>query len=97
MENEDDAAAPVNAAEQHRRPPSDSAMRALQQQTPSPQVDFTVHTMEDGSQVNTRDRVCNGMEDVLYLTSLLSSPRPRKLSGTDAPRLRIPLLTCSFT
>ena len=26
-----------------------------------PEIDFTLHTMEDGTQVSTQERVCKGM------------------------------------
>jgi serine/threonine-protein phosphatase 2B catalytic subunit len=39
----------------------DNALRALQNKKPVPEIDFTLHTMEDGSQVSTMERVCKGM------------------------------------
>lgn len=39
----------------------DNAIRAIQQKKPLPEIDFTIHTMEDGTQVNTQERVCKGM------------------------------------
>jgi serine/threonine-protein phosphatase 2B catalytic subunit len=38
----------------------DNAIRAVQQKKPLPEIDFTLHTMEDGSQVSTMERVCKG-------------------------------------
>lgn len=38
----------------------DNAIRAIQQKKPVPEIDFTIHTMEDGTQVNTAERVCKG-------------------------------------
>lgn len=38
----------------------DNAIRAIQQKKPLPEIDFTIHTMEDGTQVNTMERVCKG-------------------------------------
>lgn len=38
----------------------DNAIRAIQEKKPAPEIDFTIHTMEDGSQVNTMERVCKG-------------------------------------
>ena len=50
----------------------DNALRALQQKKPIPEIDFTLHTMEDGSQVSTMERVCKG---ILPLpTPVLSAP-----------------------
>jgi serine/threonine-protein phosphatase 2B catalytic subunit len=38
----------------------DNAIRAVQQKKPLPEIDFTLHTMEDDSQVSTMERVCKG-------------------------------------
>jgi hypothetical protein len=38
----------------------DNAIRAVQQKKPLPEIDFTLHTMEDGTQVSTMERVCKG-------------------------------------
>jgi serine/threonine-protein phosphatase 2B catalytic subunit len=38
----------------------DKAVKAVQQKKPLPEIDFTLHTMEDGSQVSTMERVCKG-------------------------------------
>ena len=40
----------------------DNAIRALSEKKPIPEIDFTLHTMEDGSQVSTLERVCKGMK-----------------------------------
>lgn len=39
----------------------DNAIRAIQQKKPLPEIDFSIHQMEDGSQVSTMERVCKGM------------------------------------
>jgi hypothetical protein len=46
----------------------DAAIRAVRQKKPPPEIDFTLHTMEDGVQVNTQERVCKGM---LYIIGRL--------------------------
>jgi len=38
----------------------DNAIRAVREKRPVPEIDFTLHTMEDGSQVSTLERVCKG-------------------------------------
>lgn len=38
----------------------DNALRAINQKKPVPEIDFTLHTMEDGTQVSTMERVCKG-------------------------------------
>ncbi|UPX19667.1 Protein-serine/threonine phosphatase [Ascochyta rabiei] len=40
----------------------DSAIRAVQQKKPIPEIDFTLHTMEDGTQVSTQERVCKDVQ-----------------------------------
>ena len=39
----------------------DNAIRAIQEKKPLPEIDFSIHTMEDGTQVSTQERVCKGM------------------------------------
>jgi serine/threonine-protein phosphatase 2B catalytic subunit len=38
----------------------DNVIRAVKFKKPVPVIDFTLHTMDDGSQVSTLDRVCKG-------------------------------------
>jgi len=38
----------------------DNAIRAIQQKKPRPEIDFTIHVMEDGTEVSTQERVCKG-------------------------------------
>lgn len=38
----------------------DTAIRAVHEKKPVPEIDFTLHTMEDGTQVSTQERVCKG-------------------------------------
>lgn len=40
---------------------ADNAMRAIREKKQLPEIDFTLHTMEDGSTVSTQERVCKGM------------------------------------
>lgn len=44
----------------------EAAARAIanKSQRQIPEIDFTLHTMEDGSTVSTQERVCKGMLDV---------------------------------
>lgn len=39
----------------------DITARAVADKRPVPEIDFTLHTMEDGNQVSTQERVCKGM------------------------------------
>lgn len=38
----------------------DNAIRAIREKKPLPQIDFSIHEMEDGTQVSTLERVCKG-------------------------------------
>jgi hypothetical protein len=38
----------------------ENAIRAVSEKRPPPEIDFTLHTMEDGTQVSTLERVCKG-------------------------------------
>ena len=38
----------------------DHLINAMANKRPVPEIDFTLHTMDDGTQVNTQERVCKG-------------------------------------
>ncbi|KAI1458424.1 Serine/threonine-protein phosphatase 2B catalytic subunit [Annulohypoxylon moriforme] len=40
----------------------DNAIRAIKEKKPLPEIDFSIHTMEDGTQVNTMERVCKDVQ-----------------------------------
>ncbi|KAL7945627.1 calcineurin A CNA1 [Trichoderma barbatum] len=40
----------------------DNAIRAIQEKKPLPEIDFTIHMMEDGTQVSTLERVCKDVQ-----------------------------------
>jgi serine/threonine-protein phosphatase 2B catalytic subunit len=48
--------------------------RAVREKRPVPEIDFSLHQMEDGSQVSTLERVVKGM--------LTNNPHPRSLLPT---------------
>ncbi|TRX89108.1 hypothetical protein FHL15_010025 [Xylaria flabelliformis] len=48
--------------QQLRNAQVDNAIRAIRQKKPLPEIDFTIHTMEDGTQVNTTERVCKDVQ-----------------------------------
>lgn len=50
--------------------------RAVNQKKPVPEIDFSLHTMEDGTQVSTQERVCKGM--------VASSPRDQRLADVKS-------------
>jgi hypothetical protein len=62
----------------------DNAIRAVQQKKPIPEIDFTLHTMEDGTQVSTQERVCKGMLDTtpLHAVKLAVAPLRRQYPAT---------------
>ena len=37
-----------------------NTMRAIREKKPVPEIDFTIHQMEDGTEVSTQERVCKG-------------------------------------
>lgn len=49
--------------------------RAVTEKKPVPEIDFTLHTMEDNTQVSTMERVVKGKP----------LPRPRSLSQAAVP------------
>ncbi len=46
--------------------------RAALEKKPVPEIDFTLHTMEDDTQVSTQERVCKGMNDATLGQSQIS-------------------------
>lgn len=40
----------------------ENAIRAVNEKRPPPEIDFTLHTMEDGTQVSTMERVCKDVQ-----------------------------------
>lgn len=57
----------------------ENAIRAVSEKKPPPEIDFTLHTMEDGTQVSTLERVCKGMS-LSYVLVLVDEP------SRDLPR-----------
>ena len=49
----------------------EKTIRAVHEKKPVPEIDFTLHTMEDGTQVSTQERVCKGTCG--YLLALLNT------------------------
>lgn len=39
-----------------------NAIRAIREKKPLPEIDFTIHMMEDGTQVNTQERICKDVQ-----------------------------------
>ena len=68
--------------------------RALLNKKPVPEIDFTLHTMEDGTQVSTMDRVCKGT--VLFGIQILLDHKltlsPENPTEVQAPALQTPPL-----
>jgi hypothetical protein len=48
------------SAEERRNIQVDNALRAIREKKPIPEIDFSIHTMEDGTAVSTTERVCKG-------------------------------------
>ena len=53
----------------------DNALRAIHQKKPVPEIDFTLHTMEDGSQVSTMERVCKGLYPPILKRAQANEPQ----------------------
>ncbi|KAF9881016.1 serine threonine-protein phosphatase 2b catalytic subunit [Colletotrichum karsti] len=58
----DPEGASAAAPEDRRNQQVDNAIRAIREKKPLPEIDFTIHTMEDGTQVNTLERVCKDVQ-----------------------------------
>ncbi len=59
MDAEPAAGAP-GSLEDRRNMQVDNAIRAIREKKPVPEIDFSIHVMEDGTPVNTQERVCKG-------------------------------------
>ena len=58
----------------------EKTIRAVHDKKPVPEIDFTLHTMEDGTQVSTQERVCKGIH---FDVSTLIRDSPSLLRGTS--------------
>ncbi|KAI1342061.1 Metallo-dependent phosphatase-like protein [Xylariaceae sp. FL0016] len=57
-----DEQVPGSAMDDQRTIQVDNAIRAIREKKPVPEIDFSIHTMEDGTQVNTAERVCKDVQ-----------------------------------
>lgn len=66
------------------------AQRAMEHKKPVPEIDFTLHTMEDGQQVSTQERVCKGMQVSLLGTTVVVTDSvlqmSKRLLSTHPPK-----------
>lgn len=44
----------------------EDAIRAVQETKRPPEIDFTIHTLEDGTEVSTLERVCKGTYNIPF-------------------------------
>ena len=56
----------------------DNAIRAIKEKKPVPEIDFSIHTMEDGTQVNTTERVCKGTHTLTLTLTLTHTALPHR-------------------
>ncbi|KAK9769246.1 putative Calcineurin A CNA1 [Seiridium cardinale] len=63
---EADEGQPPSNMDEQRNMQVDNAIRAIKEKKPVPEIDFTIHSMEDGTQVNTQERVCKGRNLSLF-------------------------------
>ncbi|KAF4120558.1 hypothetical protein GMORB2_2996 [Geosmithia morbida] len=59
---EPDADPAANPGERRNQQYVDNAIRAIQDKKPVPEIDFSIHTMDDGTQVSTVERVCKDVQ-----------------------------------
>ncbi|ORY71573.1 calcineurin A CNA1 [Pseudomassariella vexata] len=57
-----DEGQPAAGAMDERTIQLQNAIQAIKEKKPLPEIDFTIHTMEDGTQVNTTERVCKDVQ-----------------------------------
>ncbi|KAI1504124.1 Metallo-dependent phosphatase-like protein [Biscogniauxia marginata] len=58
----EDEQVPATSVDAQRNIQVDNAIRAIKEKKPLPEIDFSIHTMEDGTQVNTAERVCKEVQ-----------------------------------
>jgi serine/threonine-protein phosphatase 2B catalytic subunit len=73
------------SVEEQRSIQVDNAIRAIREKKPVPEIDFTIHTMEDGTQVNTQERVCKGKPRLPHYTPPPPRTAPSPLSPITLP------------
>lgn len=49
---------------------NEAAIRAITDRRQLPEIDFSIHRMEDGAEVSTLERVCKGIFLLYFLHSL---------------------------
>lgn len=59
----------------------DNALRAINRKKPVPEIDFTLHTMEDGTQVSTLERVCKEAQ-----APAMFPPTDEQFFSSDEPK-----------
>jgi serine/threonine-protein phosphatase 2B catalytic subunit len=52
----------AGSGDERRNQQVNNAIRAIQEKKPAPEIDFTIHTMEDKTQVSTMERVCKDVQ-----------------------------------
>ncbi|OAA61391.1 serine/threonine-protein phosphatase 2B catalytic subunit [Cordyceps fumosorosea ARSEF 2679] len=62
MDSQDDLATSPPISEPAGTSQVDNAIRAIRLKKPVPTIDFSTHTLDDGTQVSTKERFCKGVE-----------------------------------
>ena len=70
-----------------QNPSIDNAIRAMQNKKQIPEIDFTLHTMEDGTHVSTQERVCKGMRILYFSLTTIYRRCSTYLRWTKTPSL----------
>ena len=73
----------------------DNAIRAIKDKKPLPEIDFTIHTMEDGTQASTMERVCKGLSPLKSCALDRGLPWPRALRCVPKPAQSFQCIVCS--
>ena len=80
MDTEGSLGSPSGADERQNQH-MENALRAIREKKPIPEIDFTLHTMEDGTQVSTMERVCKGMKRPLLVSFIRLLLMERRCAG----------------
>lgn len=71
----------------------DNAIRAIQEKKALPEIDFSLHTMEDGTQVSTMERVCKGTPHHIRLCDLRRRTGEMDADHVVSPDVQAPAMS----
>jgi hypothetical protein len=94
MDSQGPGAGSYASADERRIQQVDNAIRAIQEKKPIPEIDFSIHTMEDGTQVSTMERVCKGESATPAVTSPSPCGTPKLSQDSIVADSRAPISRC---